>query len=125
MRRILALMAALLAWTPHPTPAQEMAITHVAVVDVERGLVLEDRTVLIADGRISRVAPAADVAPPSQAVVVDGRGRYLIPGLWDMHVHSSTDEITRRILFPVYIANGVTGVRNMDCLLYTSDAADE
>lgn len=118
MRRSLALMATLLAWTPCLAPAQEMAVTHVAVVDVERGLILEDRTVLVSGGRIARMAPADQVTPPSDAVVVDGRGRYLIPGLWDMHVHSSTDEITRRVLFPVYIANGVTGVRNMegDCV---------
>lgn len=77
---------------------------------------------------LGRAAPilAAIVAPAGVAgqvtviaeTNVDGRGKYLVPGLWDMHVHTSTDRITREILFPVLVAHGITGIRSMaaDCL---------
>ncbi|MEW5929749.1 MAG: amidohydrolase family protein [Gemmatimonadota bacterium] len=104
---------------PRPAPAPEpadLAITHVAVVDVERGVLLPDRTVLVAGGRITRVAPSDSVRPGAGARVLDGGGGYLVPGLWDMHVHlrSSTAE---RIDMPLFVAHGVTGVRDMssDC----------
>jgi hypothetical protein len=45
--------------------------------------------------------------------VVDGSGKFLIPGLWDMHVHSGDDEIPRTVILPLYVAHGITGVREM------------
>jgi imidazolonepropionase-like amidohydrolase/pimeloyl-ACP methyl ester carboxylesterase len=93
------------------------AIREVDVVDVERGLIVPRQTVLITGSRISAVGPATDVRIPAGAAVVDARGTYLIPGLWDMHVHSSSDRVTRAAMLPMYVANGVTGVRDMhaDC----------
>lgn len=88
-----------------------LAITHVTVIDVEHGRRLLDRTVLLQGNRIVRVeAPTA--APLARAIrVVEGRGKFLIPGLWDMHVHALR---ARRSswMFPLFIANGVTGVRD-------------
>jgi imidazolonepropionase-like amidohydrolase/pimeloyl-ACP methyl ester carboxylesterase len=93
------------------------AIHEVDVVDVERGLIVPRQTVLITGNRISAVGPATDLRIPTGAAVVDARGAYLIPGLWDMHIHSSSDRITRAAMLPMYVANGVTGVRDMhaDC----------
>jgi imidazolonepropionase-like amidohydrolase len=71
---------------------------------------MPDRTVLIAVSRIRTVGPGARTRIPPGAQVVDGRGRYLIPGLWDMHVHSAAS-VERE--FPLYLALGVTGVRNL------------
>jgi hypothetical protein len=74
-------------------------------------------TVVISEGRITDVRSGqVDPIPPG-ATVIDGNGKYLIPGLWDMHIHTSSDAITREILYPLFLANGVTGVRNMhaDC----------
>jgi imidazolonepropionase-like amidohydrolase len=88
-----------------------VAITHVAVVDVERGRVLPDRTVLVRDGRIDDVGPAEAVRVPPGARIVDGRSRWLIPGLWDMHTHTVGPSSEQ--LLPVYVAYGVTGVRDM------------
>lgn len=97
-----------------PAAAQDTAITSVGVVDVESGVVLPNRTVVIRDGRIASIEEGG-VAPAGVAVV-DGAGRYLIPGLWDMHVHLR-HPAAPELLFPQFIANGVTGVRDMasDC----------
>ena len=65
----------------------QAAVTHVAVVDVVTGRVWPDQTILIADGLIRAVGPAERLRPPAGARVLDGRGRWAIPGLWDMHAH--------------------------------------
>lgn len=103
---MLALLAAL--WTQEPATA----IVHVTVVDVELGRTHADRTVLLRGGRIEAVGAAAQVSTPAGATVVDGRGKYLIPGLWDMHVHTTVPGGEALLaLFPVY---GIVGVRDMN-----------
>ena len=97
-----------------PASAQEpLAITGVDVVDVRLGTVLPGRTVVIAGGRIRSVE--ANGAVPAGARVMDGSGRYLLPGLQDMHVHLRHP--LGPTLMKLFIANGVTGVREMgsDC----------
>jgi len=89
------------------TPA--LAITHVTVIDVENGAAQPDMTVVIDGNTIRRIAKSGSVRIPRSATVIDGRGKFLIPGLWDMHVHFT--EVDRT--FPMFIANGVTGVRNV------------
>lgn len=89
-----------------------VAITHAAVIDVESGRTLPDQTVVVRDGRIAAVGPAASVAVPAGARVVDGRGKWVIPGLWDMHVHAAFPGLDR-LTMPLLVANGVTGVREM------------
>jgi imidazolonepropionase-like amidohydrolase len=84
------------------------AFTHVNVVPMDSERVVEDETVLTRGGRISAVGPSSEVAVPAEALRVDGRGRYLMPGLMDLHVHLfSADD-----LLP-YVASGVTTVLNM------------
>ncbi|MES3035621.1 MAG: amidohydrolase family protein [Gemmatimonadota bacterium] len=90
------------------TDVATVAITNVSVVDVERGRLLPGQTVLIRHDTITRVAPATAVAVPAGADVVDGTGRFLMPGMADMHVHLYTDGDLR-----TYVANGITTVRNM------------
>jgi imidazolonepropionase-like amidohydrolase len=87
-----------------------IAITHATVVDVERGRHLTNQTVVISGARITAVGPAGRVRLPPRTRVVDGRGKYVIPGLWDMHTH--VDDAGAWV-FPLYLANGVTGVRDM------------
>jgi imidazolonepropionase-like amidohydrolase len=73
-----------------------------------------DMTVIVDGTRIAQVGPAATISVPRGARQVDGRGRYLIPGLWDMHVHTVLPGVaTARALVPLFIANGITGVRDM------------
>jgi len=93
-----------------------IAITDVAVVDVEAGRIVAPRTVLVADGRIVAVDAPSNVAVPDDAQHVDGRARFLIPGLVDAHVHlfnNVTHRPPNTWSFPLYVANGVTGVREM------------
>lgn len=126
MKRGLAAIGGLLAATailftagvrwPEPTlePALTsgpIAIVSATIVDVDAGTVEPDRTVVVSDGRIEAAGAAADVAIPSGATVVDGRGRYLIPALWDMHTHVYA--FAPLLDLPLYIAFGVTNVRDM------------
>lgn len=90
---------------------QLVAITHVTAIDVDRGTARADLTVLIDGSRITAIGPTATTPTPSTARIIDARGRYLIPGLWDMHVHTVVP--TGRQLLGLYVANGVTGVRDM------------
>src|SRR5579859_1300490 len=90
-------------------PPSQTYITHATVIDTETGKELSDQTVVISGDRISEMGDSSTLKPVSNARIVDGRGKYLIPGLWDMHVHRTEYEST----YPIYIANGVTGVREM------------
>ena len=93
-----------------------IAIEDVAVVDVARGEVFKPRTVLIVDGRITAIGAPGTLDIPSAAVRVDGRGRYLMPGLVDMHVHlfnNASRRAPNNWAFPLFVANGVTAVREM------------
>jgi hypothetical protein len=84
---------------------------HVSVVDGRSATPRADQTVIVRGNRIESAGPAAAVRVPSNAVVIDARGKVLIPGLWDMHVHTvmpgGADVLS------LYVANGVTGVRDM------------
>jgi hypothetical protein len=96
----------------HPAAAQipqaeAISITHVNVIDVTSGTKLKDRTVTLQGDRIVSVA-ASDSDPSPEGRVIDAHGGFLIPGLWDMHVHIQDLED-----LPLYIANGVVGVRMM------------
>jgi hypothetical protein len=104
-------------------PSSPIAIVHATIVDVTGGPALADQTIVIDRGRITHIGPAATTAVPADADVMDATGRYLIPGLWDMHAHSWTDRQTRENIFPLYVAFGVTGVRDMtgDCLTVCAD----
>ncbi len=91
-------------------PAADLALTHATVISVTDGERLADRTILVEHGRIVAVEPAARVRIPAGARVVDATGRYVIPGLWDAHVHSAYNTAWH---FPLLLAHGVTAVRNM------------
>ncbi len=102
--------------SPDAAERPMIAIEKVAVVDVTRGAIVAPRTVLIVDGQIAAIAQPEGIEIPHGAVRVDGRGRYLIPGLVDMHVHlfnNATHRPPNDWTFPLFVANGVTGVREM------------
>jgi imidazolonepropionase-like amidohydrolase len=85
-----------------------VAFVNVNVVPMDAERVLARQTVVVRDGRIAAIGPAADVEPPTGATRIDGTGKYLMPGLADMHVHAWSEEMLR-----VFIANGITTIRNM------------
>jgi imidazolonepropionase-like amidohydrolase len=88
-----------------------IAFTHVAVVDGTDSVARIDQTVIIRDTRVAAVGPSQSTPVARDARVVDGRGKFLIPGLWDMHVHTAV--VGGRAILGLYVANGVTGVRDM------------
>ena len=101
-----------------PLPAAEPVVTGhpvafvgATVVDVERGVSVPGRTVLVERGRIAAVGPDGGVALPPRTRRVDARGRYLIPALWDMHAHVFA--VSPLLDLPLYVAYGVTGVRDL------------
>jgi imidazolonepropionase-like amidohydrolase len=91
-------------------PAQSLALTHVTMIDGTGAAARPDTTVLIRGDRITAVTAAESSMIPSDAVVVDGHGKFLIPGLWDMHVHLAKAGANA---LPLFVANGVTSVRDM------------
>ena len=114
----LSLLAAQTRLAPIVQRPDPVAIAHVTIVDVTTGSALHDRTVVVRDRRIAVVDSAPRVDIPRGTRIVDGQGRFLMPGLWDMHVHNfGGDHVVRTNFFPLFIANGVTGVRDMwgDC----------
>jgi imidazolonepropionase-like amidohydrolase len=100
---------------PAPAPAP-IVINHVTVINPGASSVRADQAVVIIADRITAVFDAAKFQPLKNARVIEGEGQYLIPGLWDMHVHSAFGDWFpggRDIILPLFIANGVTGVRDM------------
>lgn len=94
-----------------------VAITGATVVTMTRDSVLRDATVLVRDGRIAAVGPAARVQVPAGARRIDGSGRFVVPGLGDMHAHLYADEWVADSVAPaelgVMLAHGVTTARMM------------
>lgn len=99
------------ARAPLPDAARDRVIVNARVVDVERGVVGPPTSVLIRNGVIAAIGSrTAGAGLP----VLDARGRYLVPGFWDMHVHAL--QTSPQLHLPLFVANGVTGVRDMmDC----------
>lgn len=96
-----------------------LAITHIALADGTDAPLQRDITVLVRGTRIVAVGPSAATSVPGDARVIDGSGLYLIPGLWDMHVHLT---VAGRMSVPLFPVNGVTGVRDMGGDLATIDS---
>ena len=80
-------LAILLALASAPLPAQSLTITNATVVDVSNGTLHRGTTVVIDGNRIASVGPSATATQP-RGRVVDAKGMYVIPGLWDMHTHA-------------------------------------
>ena len=108
-----------LAGCAEPPLVGDLAIRDVTVIDVENTRRVANQTVLVTDGTITGVVPAS--SPLDVEVLVDGKGAFLVPGLWDMHAHLRGNGlpgwVTTDWLMPLTLAHGVTGVRDMnsDC----------
>jgi imidazolonepropionase-like amidohydrolase len=95
----------------------QLVLTHVSVIDSTANAARPDQSVVIVNGRIAAIGPSARIKLPKDARIVDGQGKFLIPGLWDMHVHiaglNADPAWSKQVLLPLLVANGVTGVRDM------------
>ncbi len=96
-----------LSYSALPPP---LAIEDVTVIDATGAPPRPHATVVVEDGRVLSVGPAGAAPLPPEARRVVGAGAFLVPGLWDMHAHLS---LTSEPSLPLYVANGVTGVRDM------------
>jgi len=120
---IILLSAMPLAILQRPVAAQQhwsleetLVITDVNIVNVRTGEILPDQVVIIEGNRIVAAGPRRSARYPRNAPSVNAKGGYLIPGLWDMHVHLAFGDWFPRaqeISLPLFVANGVTSVRDM------------
>lgn len=119
LRRLSSLIFAVLVLVPVGAAAQESvtAFTNVTVIPMDRDRVLSDQTVIVRGQRIVAVGPAAQVTVPAGATRIDGRNRYLVPGLAEMHGHippaAQTPDAEIEKVLAYYALNGVTFVRGM------------
>jgi len=120
-KAILVLLVALICGAPQWAQSPEgagvsLVFKNVAVVDTVSGRIQPNMTVVVANGRIEQVATKHHAKVPKDAKVVDATGKFMIPGLWDMHVHAFFDDRAKSgkdITLPLFVANGITGVRDM------------
>ena len=127
--RVLLLAAAVLA-SVGPASAQTVTIDNVTIVDVTNGRLQSRRTIVIEGTRIVRIEAATQAT--RAAATLDGTGMFVIPGLWDMHIHAYFTNDTARfhstseVMLPLFVVNGVTGVRdlgsNLDATLAARDS---
>jgi imidazolonepropionase-like amidohydrolase len=114
-------LAVTLATLSATAQTSTLVITGVNVVDAAAGRILPNSTVTISGDTIASLVSEGPI--PAGVQVVDGRGKYLIPGLWDMHAHM---EASGESWLPLHVANGVTGIRDMgsdlDVILRMRDA---
>ena len=106
---VVLLCSSLLLAQQRTSSSQILVFTHVTVIDATGAEPKPDMTVVIRDGRIAALGKRVTIRLAKSARVVDASGKFLIPGLWDMHVH----EWNKEAFFPLFIANGITGVRDM------------
>ena len=107
----LVVRGAVLAYLlPALAAAQTIALIGCTVIDPRIGAATSNRTIVIRGDRIAQVGSAAAARIPSGARIVHAKGKFVIPGSWDMHVHVGEIE---EDCFPLYLANGLTGLREM------------
>jgi imidazolonepropionase-like amidohydrolase len=93
-----------------PVPSGSFAIEHVTVINVETATRTPDQTVVVTGNKIAAVGPSAKTKAPAGARIVDGTAKFLIPGIWDTHVHAL--RLMDRGL-PLAVYYGITGIRDM------------
>ena len=118
---VLVLVAfATVAVPAHAQPMEGAGVSlifaHVTVIDVSTGALQRDQYVIVTGNRIEQIGGKHHVKIPKDGKLIDATGKYMIPGLWDMHVHTFFDDrgkFGRDVTLPLFLANGITGVRDM------------
>jgi imidazolonepropionase-like amidohydrolase len=114
VRRVVVAALLMLGVIP-PTQAAingAIVIRNVTVVDVQGNKLVANRDVIVRGDRIARLQPRGAAQPPKDARIIDGSGKFLMPGLWDFHVHVFSAAGEEDLALPMYIVNGVTGIRD-------------
>jgi imidazolonepropionase-like amidohydrolase len=115
MKKFLFYLLSALSATAWAQSKPVFSIVNVTIIDVKGGPTLLHRTVVVRDGKIEDIRYSTEFKkPPGQQI--NGTGKFLIPGLWDMHVHIAFGDWfphAKEVTLPLFIANGITGVRDM------------
>ena len=106
-----ALLVAQVNGAAQPVP---LVFKHLTVIDMTGARPMPDMTVIIRSNRITVIGKSSKVRIPKGAQVIDATGRFLIPGLWDMHVHLGNGDFDKNSNLRLFIANGITGIRIME-----------
>jgi len=114
-------LALLLGWLAGAPPAWAartgaIVIGNVTIVDLQRDRLEPRRDVMILGDRIVAIQAGGTANPPEGGRVIDGTGKYLMPGLWDFHVHVFSAPGEEDLALPLCILNGVTGIRDVGAL---------
>ncbi len=126
MRMLATLLAGLLI-SAAQIEAQTITIDNVTIVDVTNGRLQQHKSIVVEGNRIARIDDASDKT--RAAATLDGTGMFVIPGLWDMHVHAyftndtAQFHSTSEVMMPLFIVNGVTSVRDLGSNLEATLAA--
>jgi imidazolonepropionase-like amidohydrolase len=113
---LLAVVILFLACSCSSHPPPSLAITHVTLIDATGAAPQTDMTIFVADEQIADIGPSKSIFIPRKTKTLDGTGKFLVPGLVDMHVHlTGAGEPTgsRDFILPLLLANGITTVRDM------------
>ena len=111
----LLVMLIVFGCTQSQTPSA-LAIVGATLIDVRDGSHITDSTIIVESAHITAVGPAQSIRIPSRAGVIDAHGKYVIPGLWDMHTHIYNQR-ELDIFFPLLVAHGIVGIRDAEGLL--------
>lgn len=103
-----------------PETHEAILIKSISVIDIESGTLIKDQDIKIIDNKITEVGISGFINNTDATLIINGKGKYVIPGLWDMHTHSNVH--SEWLHHPLYIANGVTNIRDMSGTLDKEDA---
>lgn len=88
-----------------------LCIENIAIIDVDKGI-KEHQTIIVKDGKIFQITPTKELQLSEKNTVIDGSGKFMIPGLWDTHVHFSYIEELAPSMLDLFLAYGITSVRD-------------
>ncbi len=103
-----------------PNKHSAILIKSINIIDVKTGIILKNRDLLIEENTIQSIDTTGIIKVPEKTFIINGNRKYMIPGLWDMHTHSNHH--SPWLHHPLYIANGVTGIRDMSGTLGKKDS---
>lgn len=99
---------------------RDILLEQVNIIDVHTGDIAYQQDILVEDGRIKKLAQHGSISVSNHIQRVAGKGKYVLPGLWDMHAHSL--KVSPQVHHPLSVANGVTGIRDMGGCMLAKDS---
>ena len=110
---LLLIIASFWIYTFCQSSIESTVLKDVAIIHPQWGLVQKGMSVLIQGEKIAKIEKTARIQIPNNSIVIDLSDKYLIPGLWDMHVHTCWKSGLDTTFLPLFLANGVTGIRDL------------